>query len=259
MNGLDHLFRRIVLELSNSYHDERTMHFLAEVAEALDLELAARYVIDPSLAKAAALPFNREYRLLENAWHPLNGEDLAQSLELSAAAARRRLEQIASAHRVRLSFEPASANIAVDSRTGRLDSVVAIGQRWNASLAEAALQAAFERAAGVLLLPRACPTRRGAILVAAEEADATLLQIGARLAERRHEPLITFGGPSKRDEYQETNRHPIPAADVLTTRGVGSFGPAQTKLVVARRGALDDSHLLTLVTRRNVPVLVIDR
>lgn len=238
----DTAFRRIIVELNRGHHDERTLRFLAELADAYGMELSARYIIDPGPMQAAALPFNREFRMLEQVWHPLDQDTVMHAAELSASAIRRRFERVAGAHGVMHSFQLiAATEPAPTQQARRLESILVLGPTWDkAQPSGIALETAFEEAAGVLLLPQALPRKDGAIVVVAEQQDVALSEIGARLATHVRQKLVVLE-PVGKDSAS------------------GLFGPVRERLIVVRRGLLDETALAALAARRGVAVLAIDR
>lgn len=249
-------FRRILVELSAGHRDEKSLGFLTEVAGAYDVEMCGRYIVDPRPLQAAALPFNREFSMLEQAWRPLDQDALAHAAELSAAAARRRFERVADAHGVLHSFQmKMSAEPEAPERARRLESILALGPAWEKALPpEAVLQAAFEEAAGVLLLPSPSPREEGAVVVIAEKEDNELWQIGARFASHTKRELVVL----------EPER---PGGRGLEARGGGQLGQIgrmelaghrRERLIIARRNLLDATSLAVLATRRKAAVFAVD-
>lgn len=253
-------FRRIVVELHKGYHDEETMRFLADLARTLGLELAARYVLDPGAARAAALPFNREFRVLERDWQPLDQDAVRHAAELSAAAARRRFEQVANAYGISHSFQLLTEGANMQEASGSRDEAVAVLlQRWSTGgPLDMLLKAAFEEAAGVLILPGLAPRRTGPVLVAADSPDDAISAIGARLAAPGKERFVALGSvSSERGEASLYGRsYHTTAAQGAGVREVSSS--TRERLIVCHRGAMDDAALSSLASKRGSAVFAID-
>lgn len=239
-------FKQILVDLRKGIHSAAAMHSIAELAELLGLEISARYGTDPGVARAAALPFIREFRLLEREWQALDPDVVTLASELSADAARRKFELVANAYRASHSFEAAGSAPprGADAARSERISVVQPG-RYMAEPVETQVRAAFRDAAGVLLLGGTVQRRTGPILAVSESEDDAISKIASSLAAAANERLILFNSSSSAALRETVDRRHA---------GAGN----RERLIVIRRGLMQEAALLVLASRRACPVFVID-
>ena len=265
-------FRRIVLGLP--YHKPRQgMRLGADLARLLDLDLLGLFVKEESLLGLASLPFIRELKLLGGGWRQLDFDQLSHDFEIAAKDAERAFTEAVKALPTTCRFEVVKGSmadtIASISREG--DIVLLFREPESSAQGEspallAALNAAFQCSAAVLLVPTQIARQSGAIVAIATHAQDPSIEAASAVAAAAKEDLIvvdTFAsdGEKRLSEVRmptgvrvrriSANPHrPINASSI-------SFALRQIseRLVVMTRG--DDAVPSMIASMRYVPVLVV--
>ncbi len=228
-------FKRIVIDLHCSGCDRLIVRHAADLAQVLQLELFGRFFADPAPARLAALPFAREFRPGERAWAPLEGGNVTQELALAITAAERLFKQMAAAvpRHFQVIHDPALLEHPLD---GRGETIAVIHQSgYGDEPSEQMLESAFQTAASMLILPSGVPPKSGPILAVITGADDPAAGIAAALASAAGERLLRL------DSHAGTAMQ-VPAA----------------RLIVTRRGTLNNATLALIAARKKTPVLVVD-
>ena len=269
-----HSFKRLVLGLQPNAAD-RAMRLAVEVAHMLQLELLGLFLEDTSLHDLANVPFAREFRPLGGGWHPLDPGRLLHEFEIAARNAERMFIEAARGLPTRYQFEvirgSTAETIASISRRGDIVMIVA-----PASPAERATQqfswlieAAFQSAAAVMLVPPSITRARGPVVAIATAADDPSIQIAAAIAIAAGEDLIVLEAdhgdaddPCLRKfaadagltiHHFAAGRRPILDPNVLAQ----VLHQPRERLVVISRSRLANEAALPIATARRVPVLLV--
>lgn len=96
---------RIVVAFDTTPLEEAALEAAVGLALALDAELSGLYVEDENLMRIAELPFARELGLVSAALRPFELPRLERALRLQAGRSREQLEAVASAFKLRWSFQ----------------------------------------------------------------------------------------------------------------------------------------------------------
>ncbi|HTT46666.1 MAG TPA: hypothetical protein VMG39_01565 [Pseudolabrys sp.] len=270
-----HSFRRLVLGLQPSAPD-RTMRVAVELADLLHLDLLGLLIEDTSLRDLAKIPFARELRSLGGGWRAIHLDQLSRDFELSARSIERMFTNAASRLSTRYQFElvrgTLAETIASISRTG---DIVMIFEPLNP--AERAtqqftwlLQAAFQSAGAVMLVPTQITRTKGPIVAIAAAADDPSIHAAAAIALAAKEELVIIeaDGLDANDPHIST----FAANTGLTIKRLSAakialpdpaicaqaFRQTQERLVVMTRGAFEDTAASAIAAARRVPVLVIE-
>lgn len=241
-------FRRIVLGLDQAGSDRAVIRFAADFARLLRLDLFGLFAEDPSLARLAALPSLREFRLLERQWQPIEGRSLSADLERCVAVARQSFEDIARATGVARRFEVVQARTleALASVSSESDIVVVAEPRPPAPPAREtfseAVAAALATPAGVLVVPSRIVRTHGSILAISETADDESVSSAAAIAAAAEERIDVH---AVRDYELWQRSQPV--------------GQAGERLIVMTRRTSARLAPFALVAQRRVPVLVLGR
>ena len=228
------VFKRVVIDLHRT-PDDSAIAAASELAGWLQVELFGRFIVDPGLARLAALPFAREFRPGGSGWRALDEAGIAADTDFAAAAARRLFQRVAAAAAVPHRFElvpPAAPEPAPPQ-----DDILVLRYAEHPGEGFAtALQTALRHARAVLILPRQPVKRRGPVLVLAHRRDDPAVEIAGQLAAASGEVYL----------FTDCQGNACDPAIAATAR-----------LVIVSRPAFGDEAALALAQRRHVPVLVV--
>ncbi len=264
------MFKRVVLGLGPSAPD-RTMRLAAELAELLHLELLGLFLEDPSLRDLAAIPFAREFRLLGGGWHPIELERLTKELEVAIRSAERLFVEAAKDLTTRRQFEvsreTAAQAMASTSRSGDIiviaEPATPVGRAtqqfyW-------LLNAAFQSAAAVMLVPAQVTRVTGPVVAIAIEPNDPSIPAAAAIAIAANEDLVVVHAnegksddPGIRKLAAETGltiKHAFTGKAPLSDPAACALA----LLIVATRDVLAPELAFSIASSRHIPVLVIAR
>ncbi len=226
------------------------MQLAVELADLLHLDLLGLFLEDTSLRDLAGIPFAREFRSLGGGWHAIDLDRLSHDFELAAHSIERMFTQAAKRLPIRSQFEvvrgPLAKTFASVSPT---DDIVMIIEPVSA--AERAtqqfawlVQAAFQSAAAVMLVPPQIARKKGPIVAIAATPDDPSIYTAAAIAVAAKEELVVI------EARGIALREPAICAQALRQ--------SQERLIVMTRGAFEDGAASTIAAARRVPVLVIE-
>ncbi len=171
-----HSFKRLVLGLQPGAHD-RTLQLAVELADLLHLDLLGLFLEDTSLHDLASIPFSREFRSLGGGWHTIDLDRLSYDFELAARRIERKFLSAAKRLLTAYQFEVARGPMATTFTSfSRIDDIVMIAEPQ--SPAERAtqqfawlLEAAFQSAAAVMLVPSHIARTKGPVVAVATSPE----------------------------------------------------------------------------------------
>ncbi len=192
MSGAGIGFRRMVLGLPQGSVNRAAVDAAADLAEFLNIELLATFVADPTLPALAGLSGARELRTLGQGWQPIDRDRITRDIDRAVSVARRRFAESVSARAIKTSFDVLTGAEAIASLI-RFDDIVAVlepahpGETITRQFT-GLLEAAFETAGAVLVVPRRIARTTGPIVTVATDSDEpsvhAALEIAAALKER---------------------------------------------------------------------------
>jgi hypothetical protein len=238
------IVKRIVFDLDRQAQDPAAMRMAAELAEWLQVDLFGRFRDDPDLDHLAELPVVREFRILEREWHSPSPDGASEAKELAIRTARRLFLDAARAASVNYRF--AVSQTSEGAPFAENDDIVVVRQRnLGPDTLTRLLDGILASAAGALILPAQIIRRRGPVVAVAKDAEDPSVETAARLAQAAGETVMLFDPPAGGQvPGNHGRRHP-------------AFGRLGERLIVMSRGVLTDLALLSVATRRRVPVLVL--
>jgi hypothetical protein len=270
-----HSFRRLVLGLQPSAPD-RTVQIAVELADLLHLDLLGLLLEDTSLRDLAGMPFAREFRPLGGGWHAIDLDRLSHDFELAARNIERMFTEAAKRLPTRSQFEVVRGPLAKTfTSVSPTDDIVMIVEPISA--AERAtqqfawlMQAAFQSAAAVMLVPPQIARTKGPIVAIAATPDDPSIHAAAAIAIAAKEELVVIEADGH--DADAPHIHTLAADSGLTIKRVSAakialpdpalcaqaFRQTQERLVVMTRGAFEDGVASTIAAARRVPVLVIE-
>ena len=251
------------------------MQLAVELADLLHLDLLGLFLEDTSLRDLAGIPFAREFRSLGGGWHAIDLDRLSYDFELAARNIERMFTQAAKRLPTRSQFEivrgPLAKTFASVSPT---DDIVMIVEPVSA--AERAtqqfiwlLQAAFQSAAAVMLVPPPSLEAKGPMVAIAATPDDPSIHTAAAIAIAAKEKLVVIeaDGHDANDHHVHTLATDDLAVERISAARIALPDPAicaqafrqtQERLIVMTRGAFEDATASTIAAARRVPVLVIE-
>ena len=198
-------FSRVIAALDVSCHDQQTLATAAEIAARLGLDLAALFIEDENLFRAAALPVARHVVAGSSAAASLDVEQLTTEMRALAALSESELRSTAARHGVKSSFRVVrglpAAEVATETKTEDLLIVGAARAFADLplSLNSPMREAIWRVGCSILQMRQPAPTRRPLLVLQAGSA-LTQRAVGAatRLASAASSRLemILVGSPS---------------------------------------------------------------
>ena len=270
-----HSFKRLVLGLQPGAHD-RTMQLAVELADLLHLDLLGLFLEDTSLRDLASIPFSREFRSLGGGWHTIDLDQLSHDFELAARSIERKFVSAAKRLLTGYQFEVARGPMAKTFTTfSRIDDIVMIVEPQ--SPAERAtqqfswlLEAAFQSAAAVMLVPSHIARAKGPVVAIATSPGDSSIDAAAAIALAAKEELVIIEADGR--DIDDTRLRKLAAGTDLIIKRVAADRPGladpaacalafrqiQERLIVMTRGALADRTASAIAAARRVPVLVVE-
>jgi hypothetical protein len=269
-----HRFKRLVLGLQPGAH-ERTMRLAIELADLLHLDLLGLFLEDTSLHDFASLPFSREFRLLGGGWHAIDLDRLSHDFELAARSLERKFIEAARRLPTGHQFEVIRGTMAKTfASVSRADDIVMIAEpRSSAERATQQfswlLEAAFQSAAAVMLVPPYVTRMTGPVVAIATSFDDPSIRAAAAIASAAKEELLVIETDGHHADGSRLGE--LAAETGLTIRCIAAnigladpvastlaLGQRQERLIVMTRSAFADGMASSIAATRQVPVLVVE-
>lgn len=269
-------FKRLVLGFQSRVPERSSLRLAAELASLLDLELLGLFLEDSSLRDLAAIPFAREIRSLGGGWHRLDTEQLSHDLDLAARNAERTFAEVAKRLQIKCQFEVVRGGMAQSiAALSRTDDIVMVAEPISAADRTTGqfqwlVEAAFQSAAAVLLVPTQIARNTGPVVAIATSADDPSLRAAALVANAAREKLVILdvdkigandpGVEHLADslgltiEYIAADGIRLSDSDACAR----AFRGLQERLIVMTRDALAHRMATSIASSRHVPVLVIE-
>jgi hypothetical protein len=275
MSREPHSFKRLVLGLQPGAHD-RTMRLAVELADLLHLDLLGLFLEDTSLLDLAGIPFSREFRPLGGGWHTIDLDRLLHDFELAARSIERKFMGAAKRLPTGYQFEVARGSPAKTfASVSRRDDIVMIVEPQ--SPAERAtqqfawlLEAAFQSAAAVMLVPPHIAQTKGPVVAIAASAGDPCVRAAAAIALAAKEELVIIDTDGRNTDDPEIRKlaadtglsiEHIAAASLKQSDPAAytlAFRQIQERLIVMTRSAFADQPASEIAAARRVPVLVVE-
>jgi hypothetical protein len=252
------------------------MELAVDLADLLHLDLLGLFLEDTGLRDLASMPFAREFRLLGGGWHAIDLDRLSHDFELAARNIERMFTEAAKRLPTRSQFEVVRGPLAKTfTSVSPTDDIVMIVEPISA--AERAtqqfawlMQAAFQSAAAVMLVPPQIARTKGPVVAIAASPDDPSIHAAAAIAIAAKEELVVIEADGH--DAGAPHIHTLAADTGLTIKRMSApkvalpdpalcaqaFRQTQERLVVMTRGAFEDGVASTIAAARRVPVLVIE-
>jgi len=264
-------FERMVVGLPQGMGNQPAVEAAADLAEFLHIELLATFVADATLCALAELPV-RELRTLDQGWQAIDVAQITRDIDHATAGARRRFAESVKSRTIKTSFDVISGAQVMASLI-RADDIVAIiepthpGERITRQFT-GLLDAVFETAAAILVVPRRIARTSGPIMAVASGAEDASIRVALEIAAALNERLIvlTWPGALLSPEILADAEQLGVQVEQIAAGGAAANAPAPAPLssrskerlrVVTRSRRSDDAHRL-FSTLHGVPLLVIE-
>ena len=270
MSGPGIGFKRMVVGLPQGLASQAAIDAAADLAEFLHIELLATFLADATLPALAGLSGARELRSLEQGWQAIDRAQIAHDINRAISAARRRFAESVRSRAVKTSFDVVTGAEAIASLI-RADDIVAViepahpGERVTRQFT-GLLEAAFEMAGAVLVVPRRIARTTGPIVTVASDSGGpglrAALEIAAAFKERlvvvtaagTHPPLKVLAEAERLGVQVEHIAVSGPLADASS---LAASAHLRERLRILSRSILTDDAARLFSSLQGIPLLVI--
>jgi hypothetical protein len=201
-------FKRALLGLHLDAHDRKAIDVAVGLAGLLGLELVGIFATDEALRELASYPGAREFVPAGRVWRPIDIDKMIHEQMLTARAAQRAFDELASASGVSATFQIASGSEAQKfvSMSCASDILVVTEPTQASALATHSFSLFFDAAmrspASVLLVPRSVRRRRGPIVAIAGAPDDPGISVASAIAATTRQELVLI------EAYNQGHRAP---------------------------------------------------
>lgn len=271
MTSLAIRFKRMVVGLPQSLVSHTAVGVAADLAERLNIELLAAFIADASLSAFAGSALARELRIWDQQWQTIDPAQTLRELESAANIARQRFAENTKSRNVNTRFDIIPDMEAIAGLIRASDLVAIIdpthpGERITRQFT-GLLEAAFNRAAAVLVLPGRIGRVAGPIVAVAAGSDDPSIRVGLEFAAMLEERLVVEiprGVVLSSDIWTEAERLAVRLEPIVVTElgaHASTIAVASTRsnerLRVITRGRLLDDVPRLFSTTRGIPLLII--
>ena len=264
-------FKRMVVGLPQGLANPAAVDAAADLAEFLHIELLATFIADATLPALAELSGVRELRTLDQGWQPIDRAQITRDIDHAISVARRRFAESVRSRAMTTSFDVLTGAEAIASLI-RADDIVAViepahpGERITRQFT-GLLEAAFEMAGAVLVVPRRIARTIGPIVTVAYELEDAGIRVALRIAAAFKERLIVVTAAGMRPPLKvladaeqlgvqiEHIAGSGPLADASSLAGSARF---RERLRVLSRSVLTDDAARLFSSLQGIPLLVIE-
>jgi hypothetical protein len=275
MSKEPHSFKRLVLGLQPGAHD-RTMQLAVDLADLLHLDLLGLFLEDTSLHDLASIPFSREFRPLGGGWQTIDLDRLSRDFELSASSIERKFidaaKRLPTGYQFEISRGPMAKTFSSVSQTGDIVMIVEPPNPVERASQQFSclLEAAFQSAAAVMLVPRHIVRTKGPVAAIVTSPDDPSLHVAAAFALAAKEELVIIEADDRDAEDPGIRKLAADSGLAIKRVAAASIGLAdpaacalafrqnQERLIVMTRGAFADGAASAIAAARRVPVLVVE-
>ena len=270
MRGTGIGYKRMVVSLPQGPVNRPAVDAAVDLAEFLDIELLATFVADSTLPALAGLSGVRELRTLGQGWQPLDRAEITRDIDRAISVARRHFAESVRSRAIKTSFDVLTSAEAIASLI-RFDDIVAVlepvhpGETITQQFT-GLLEAAFETAGAVLVVPRRIARTTGPIVTVATDVDDPSIRAALKIAAALNERLIIVTATGSRVPIEllaEAERLGVhlqhiaagsPSADASS---LASSAPLRERLRVLTRSVLIDNTARLFLSLQGIPLLVI--
>jgi nucleotide-binding universal stress UspA family protein len=268
--------RRIVVALDASRSSFAALEAAAELAAAINAELAGLFVEDENLVRLAGLPQAREFDRISDQPRSMDTGELRRHMARQAGRARRALSQQAETRRVTWSFRTVRGHVTPEVRAAASEAdLLVLGSRGRSpgSMIGSTARELLREMPTLLLVAPPTGLRHGSVDVLFDGTDKgeRALALASDLALSRDRPLRVLIAPDGESEKREDHAKAVlgelaglAAYEELDVRGLHA-APARLRargcgLLVLSRGALHalGDKAATWISDLQCPLLVVD-
>ena len=254
MNSGTHepIIRRLLVGACGVPAAERVLARAAEIASALDLEIAGRFAEEPAMRMLASLPTVRIATLTGRTDRQSEVSALASEIEIAARIMRRRVAAAAEQAGIAWSFATSRSELETVLRGGTTAGDLLLVAEGGALAGETLISALRRleylgnRAAGLLYLPTRIGTIANAEAVFAGSVEPALVRIAGRLAAASGGRLTIVCRTDERTAARsllEDEILQVPQADIIVADdlrlAVDRPGGSRSRLLILRKTCLE--------------------
>lgn len=253
-------FRRVILGLRNN-PPHHGLQQAVGIAALLGAELRGLFIQDADLSGLVALPFAREFRLLEGGWRTIDRDELSLALEIAARGAQRSFSDAVRGLKLSCAFEIVHGSISETiASVSRVGDIVVVPESPNpteqiTSQFQSMVDAALCSAAAVMFVPSRVARQSGPIVAIAGIPQDPCIEVASAIAALANERLsiidageVVAGRVSAAASESHMRLSAITAA----------LEPLQERMVVLTRSGCIGSLGAAIASNRHVPVLVVE-
>ncbi len=243
----------------------------ADLAEFLQIELLAAFIADATLLELAGFPAMRELRIFDQQWQPLDVARISRDLEDAVKVARRRFDESVGSRTVKTSFDVLTGAEVMASfiQAGDIVTIIEPSHPGESITRQftALLDAAFETAAAILVVPRRIVRASGPVMAVESGPEDTSIRVALEIAAALKERLIVVAPPGAllspeiaADAEQlgvAVEQLAAGATDANAPSALPSSSRSKERLRVIARRLLDGAPELFSMLH-GVPLLVVD-
>lgn len=264
-------FKRMVVGLPQGSANQAAVDAAADLAEFLDIELLATFIADATLPALAGLFGARELRTLEQRWQPIDREQIARDIDHAIGVARRHFDESVRSRDIKTSFDVLTGVEAIASLI-RADDIVAVidpahpGERI-ARQFTGLLEAAFETAGAVLVLPRRIVRTTGPIVAVASDSEDPGIRAALEIAAafKEHLVVVTAAGArlpikilAEAEQLGVLVEHIAGSGLLADPSSLAASARSRERLRVLTRSALTDNTARLFSSLQGIPLLLIE-
>jgi len=260
----------MVVSLPQGPVKRATVDAAVDLAEFLGIELLATFVADSTLPTLAGLSGARELRTLGQGWQPIDRAEITRDIDRAISIARQRFAESVRSRAIKTSFDVLTGAEAIASLI-RFDDIVAVlepvhpGETITRQFT-GLLEAAFEMAGAVLVVPRRIARTTGPIVTVAVDLDDPSIRAALKIAAALKERLIIVTATGSRAPIEvlaEAERLGVhlehiavggPSADA----SLAASAPLRERLRVLTRSVLTDDSARLFLSLQGIPLLVVE-
>lgn len=265
-------FKRMVIGLPQGLATQAAVDAAADLAEFLHIELLATFVADATLPTLAALSGARELRTLEQGWQAIDRGQITRDIDRAIRVARERFAESVKSRAIKTSFDVLTGTDAIASLI-RADDIVAIiepshpGERITRQFT-GLLEAAFEMAGAVLVVPRSIARTSGPILTVASESEDPGIRAALEIAAAFKERLVIVTAAGTRPSLKvlaEAEQLGVQIEHIGASEPLGepsllaASARLRERLRVLSRSILTEDTARLFSSLQGIPLLVIER
>jgi hypothetical protein len=264
-------YKRMVVGLPQGMGNLSAVQAAVGLAEFLQIEFLAAFINDAALFELAYFPAMRELRIFDQQWQSLDVARISRELEDAATIARSRFNKSIASRTIKTAFDVLSGVEAIPAfiQAGDIIAIVEPSHPGESITRQftALVDAAFETAVAILIVPRRIARTSGPIMALASGTDDASFRVALQIAAAVKERLIVVApaGALLPPEFTAEAEQRGVSIEQLAASAAGASAPtllptsSQSKerlRVIARRFLNGAPQLFSML--HGVPLLAVE-